>query len=233
MKGFVVVGTDTDAGKTAFSLHLLTAFADQFSYWKPVETGESDTEKVRRLVPTATVFNPLARFTDPVAPALAARREGRPMPGVGEILAAVPASDRPILVETFGGPFSPLTDNTLQIELLREFRLPLVLVTSSAVGAIGRVLQAMQALEGQGVRAAAVVLIGCEDEYAVGQITRHTSGVAVVGLSPPVGEWTVVSLVASAMLHRKLLDRVLDAITRPAGGTIIPTCGDCHLRAAT
>jgi adenosylmethionine-8-amino-7-oxononanoate aminotransferase len=53
MKGFVVVGTDTDAGKTAFSLLFLTAFADQFAYWKPVETGESDTEKVRRLVPTA------------------------------------------------------------------------------------------------------------------------------------------------------------------------------------
>ena len=54
-----VVGTDTDAGKTAFSLLFLTAFADRFAYWKPVETGDSDTEKVRRLVPSATIFDPL------------------------------------------------------------------------------------------------------------------------------------------------------------------------------
>src|SRR5581483_1021531 len=93
MTGFVVAGTDTDAGKTAFSLLFLSAFADEFAYWKPVETGDSDTAKVRRLVPGATVFDPLARFAEPVAPALAARREGRPMPGAAEILAAVPASD--------------------------------------------------------------------------------------------------------------------------------------------
>ena len=83
MTGFVVVGTDTDAGKTAFSLLFLTAFADAFAYWKPVETGDSDTEKVRRLVPAA-VHNPLARFAEPVAPPLAALRAGHAMPGVAD-----------------------------------------------------------------------------------------------------------------------------------------------------
>mgnify|MGYP001048260138 CR=1 FL=1 len=57
------------------------------------------------------------------------------MPGVADVLAAVPASDRPLLIETFGGPFSPVDDDTLQIELIRELGLPVVLVTSSAVGA--------------------------------------------------------------------------------------------------
>ena len=71
MNGFVVVGTDTDAGKTAFSLLFLAAFADQFDYWKPVETGEPDSLRLRRLVPTATVHEPLARFREAVAPALA------------------------------------------------------------------------------------------------------------------------------------------------------------------
>src|SRR5689334_5392090 len=102
MTGFVVVGTDTDAGKTSFSLLFLAAFADEFAYWKPVETGESDTAKVRRLVSGARVLDPLARFSEPVAPPLAARRDGRVMPTVADVLAAVPASDRPLLVETFG-----------------------------------------------------------------------------------------------------------------------------------
>ena len=88
MTGFIVVGTDTDAGKTAFSLLFLTAFAHRFDYWKPVETGDPDSLKVRTLVPEVTVHEPLARFREPVAPALAARHEGRVMP-------EVPTSSRP------------------------------------------------------------------------------------------------------------------------------------------
>src|SRR5262249_8021195 len=167
MNGFVVVGTDTDAGKTAFSLLFLTAFREHFIYWKPVETGESDTEKVRRLVPHATVFEPLARFREPVAPALAARREGRPMPGVADILAAVPERYYPLLIETFGSPLSPLTEDVLQVELIRRFGLPVVLVTSSAVGAIGRTLPAVRVLEESGAGLAAVVLVGPDDQDAV------------------------------------------------------------------
>ena len=51
MTDFLVIGTDTDAGKTSFALHWLTAFPEVYAYWKPIETGESDTETVRRLVP--------------------------------------------------------------------------------------------------------------------------------------------------------------------------------------
>src|SRR5580692_1669891 len=110
MNGLVVVGTDTDAGKTTFSLLLLAAFADRFDYWKPVETGAPDSHRVRRLVPHATVHEPVAQFRDPVAPCLAARREGKPMPGVAAIVAAIPKTTKPLLIETFGGPLSPLTD---------------------------------------------------------------------------------------------------------------------------
>ena len=41
MSGFVVLGTDTDAGKTTFSLIWLARFAAEYAYWKPVETGPS------------------------------------------------------------------------------------------------------------------------------------------------------------------------------------------------
>jgi adenosylmethionine-8-amino-7-oxononanoate aminotransferase len=212
--GFVVVGTDTDAGKTAFSLLFLAAFADRFAYWKPVETGESDAETVRRLVPGATVFDPLARFAEPVAPALAARREGRPMPGVGDILAAEPASDNPLLIETFGGPLSPLTDGVLQAELIRRLGRPVVLVTPSAVGAVGRTLQAVRALDGLGVRPGLAVLLGPDDPFAVGQIRRHAPGLPVVGLSPPDGAWTADGLAAAA---RRQADRLRAAAGHVAG----------------
>jgi adenosylmethionine-8-amino-7-oxononanoate aminotransferase len=183
MIDFLVLGTDTDAGKTTFSLLWLAAFPGQSRYWKPVETGDSDTESIRRLVPAATVLPPLARFTDPVAPALAARREGRAVPSAAEIVAARPAG--PLLIETFGGPLSPLNETELQIALIRALGVPSVLVSSSAVGAIGRTLQCLLALSAHGVRPGAVVLVGRDDPYAAEQIGRHWPAVPTFALQPP------------------------------------------------
>jgi adenosylmethionine-8-amino-7-oxononanoate aminotransferase len=191
MNGLVVVGTDTDAGKTAFSLLFLSAFGEEFDYWKPVETGDPDSLRVRRLVPGMRVHEPVARFAEPVAPALAAAREGRVMPGAAEIVAAVPRAEKPLLIETFGGPLSPLTDDVLQIELLRALALPVVLVTSSAVGAVGRTLATLRAL--QGIEVAAVVLLGEPDAFVEEQIAKH-AGLPVLSVRMPDGKWTMESL---------------------------------------
>ncbi len=206
MNGFLVVGTDTDAGKTAFSLLFLAAFAEEFAYWKPVETGESDTEKLRRLVPSAEVFDPLARFAEPVAPVLAAEREGRAMPGFAAILEARPRSERPLLIESFGGPLSPLTREVLQVELLRALQLPMLLVISSTVGAVGRALQTLQALEAFGLRPAAIALLGRKDSFAHDQIERHASGITVISLETPEGSWTSESIARSASSQREALE---------------------------
>lgn len=219
MTGFVVLGTDTDAGKTTFCLRWLAAFPDRFAYWKPVETGESDAEAVRRLVPAAAVYTPLARFRDPVAPVLAAAREGRPMPGVAEILAAVPDSPLPLVVETFGGPLSPLTGDVLQAELVAALGLPAVLVTPSAVGAVGRTLQAVAGMRGYGVAATAVVLLGPSDPFAAARIERH-AGTPVFSLSA-AGERTAGAVREAAGRDAGELTRLAACLTtRPAGPAV-------------
>ncbi|WP_439623524.1 adenosylmethionine--8-amino-7-oxononanoate transaminase [Gemmata sp.] len=225
MTGFVVVGTDTDAGKTAFSLLFLATNADRFDYWKPVETGDPDSLRVRRLVPTSTVHEPLARFSEPVAPALAARREGREMPGVAEILAAIPSTEKPLLIETFGGPLSPLTDDVLQIDLIRAFGLPVVLVSSSAVGAVCRTLAAFRALAG--VNVALVALLGPRDEYAEAQIAKHT-GLRVESLLEP---WRAggVSPPSSTL---RTLGSALDYAAVDAGLVSPPSSALCTLGSA-
>src|SRR5437762_13901470 len=104
----IILGTDTDAGKTTFALLWLHAFADRYAYWKPVETGPSDTETVRRLAPDATIYPPAQRFEAPVAPPLAARRMDKTVWSAERIAAARPVSrDEPLLIETFGSPCSP------------------------------------------------------------------------------------------------------------------------------
>jgi adenosylmethionine---8-amino-7-oxononanoate aminotransferase len=215
MRDVVIVGTDTDAGKTTFATLFLAAFADRFAYWKPVETGASDTATVRRLVPGATVFDPAARFDDPVAPPLAARRAGKSMPTPKDVAARKPDSTLPLLIETFGSPLSPFTDDGLQVELLIELDLPIWLVVSSAVGAIGRALQCRESLRAHGLDADAVILLGERDEYAAEQIRRHWPDVRLIQIQPP-REWTMESLHRTADEQGVELATLIDAA--PAGG---------------
>ena len=174
MNGFVVCGTDTDAGKTWFCIEWLKANADGYAYWKPVETGESDTAKVRAAVPGATVFDPLLQLGEAIAPTLAAKRAGVAMPSIADVLAAIPVCEKPIVLETFGSPLSPFGPSVLQAELLVALGWPIVLVTLSTVGAIGRTLQACAGLREYGLQPAAIVLMGERDEYAEQEIAKFS-----------------------------------------------------------
>ncbi len=207
MSDVLILGTDTDAGKTTFALLWLTAFADAYEYWKPVETGPSDSDLVRRLVPATTVHPPVARFAAPVAPPLAARQENGVVPDASTLVAARPAATRSLLVESFGSPFSPLNETQEQIGFLRELPMPSVLVSRSSLGAIGRTLQCLHALEAFGMSPRAVVLLGTPDAFAVERIARHSSTLSVVTLEPPT-EWTSAGLAESVSRQREILERL-------------------------
>lgn len=220
MSELIVVGTDTDAGKTTFALLWLTAFGDRFGYWKPVETGPSDTETVRRLVPHATVFDSAVRLETPVAPPLAAKREGRSIPTASDLAKLRPHFASPLLIESFGGPLSPLNQGELQIELIRKLGAPCVLVGSSAVGAVGRSLAILGVLRAEGLRVTCVVLLGPPDEYAADEIARH-GGLDVYNLSGPAA-WDQAAFSAAAADQRSVLDQVEWAISR-AGNRLVPS----------
>jgi adenosylmethionine-8-amino-7-oxononanoate aminotransferase len=188
MSDLVILGTDTGMGKTTFAALWMTAFKESYEYWKPVETGPSDTEIVRRLVPGAVIHAPAVGLSQAVAPPLAARLEDREIPSATALAAARPVPTRPgcsLLVETFGSPLSPLNQTELQVSLIAALASPMLLICSSAVGAIGRTLQCLQALEAYKLRPLAVVLIGPCDAYAVLAIQQHRPGVSVFGLKPP------------------------------------------------
>jgi adenosylmethionine-8-amino-7-oxononanoate aminotransferase len=218
MNGFVVVGTDTDAGKTTFCLQWLAAFGERFAYWKPVETGPSDSETVKRLVPSATVFPPLARYREAVAPELAAAREGRAIPGVAEIVAELGALRQPrwpslsLIIETFGSALSPLAGDVLQAEIIDAIGWPIILVTPSVVGAIGRMLQAVAGLRDHAIRPTAVVLVGPRDEYAAEQIERH-AGVSVFAIASQE-RWDERGIKSATDSNRPELVRLAEFIER-------------------
>jgi len=182
MSDFLILGTDTDAGKSTFCLLWLAIFAERFDYWKPVETGPSDSQRIGAMT-AAVVHPPLRSFRRPVAPLLAAQEEGGDIPSAAEIATLRPKTDRALLIESFGGPFSPLNADELQIELIRELKGRAVLVSSSAVGAVGRTIQCLDALSPYAVHPL-VVLLGPIDAFAEEQIRRHRD-VQVFSLTAP------------------------------------------------
>jgi adenosylmethionine-8-amino-7-oxononanoate aminotransferase len=219
MTDLVILGTDTDAGKTTFALLWLAAFPDQYEYWKPLESGDSDTERIHDLVPAARVHSPLRRFRYAVAPLLAARMDGELIPAACAVAAAKPPPDSPdrhLLVETFGSPFSPLNDTELQIALLQALALPSILVSSSVIGAIGRVLQCTQALSTYRMDPVAVVLVGQPDPFAAEQIARHGCPARVYSLQPPA-TWDVEGVARAAREQVRVLEAIRTCLATCCG----------------
>ena len=113
MSDVLILGTDTDAGKTTLALLWLTSFGDSYEYWKPVETGPADSSTVANLVPSC------ARASGDTAVSASGRsRLWRPGWKIARCRSAAsivradraPQQPRHLLVETFGGPFSPLNE---------------------------------------------------------------------------------------------------------------------------
>ena len=185
MADFVIIGTDTNAGKTTFAMLWLAAFGDEFDYWKPLETGDSDSQAIAAMCPGVLVHPPVMHFEEPVAPLLAARREKRTIPSGRDIAAARPgpSARRSLLIETFGSPFSPLNETEDQLVLVRVLGLPTVLVSWSTIGAIGRTRQAFQALAAHGLTPRAVLLLGPVDAFAEEMLSKE--GLPVLSLEAP------------------------------------------------
>lgn len=147
MNALLIAGTDTDAGKTV----LTTALA---AYWqtyctdrslgilKPIQSGVGDRELYTRLFDlkqTPEEITPLY-FEAPLAPPLAAEREGRKikLEKAWKAFEALSQQRDFVLVESLGGLGSPVTRETTVADLAWDWRLPTVLVVPVKLGAIGQ-----------------------------------------------------------------------------------------------
>ena len=157
----VVCGTDTDVGKTVVSALLVQGLGAR--YWKPVQSGlepsGGDTGTVESLLqlPPERVVPEAYRLTLPASPHWAAERDGvRIQP---ERL-ALPPGDGALVVETAGGLLVPLRRDWLQIDQLRVWNLPVLLVARSGLGTLNHTLLSVEALQRRGIPLLGLVLNG-------------------------------------------------------------------------
>ncbi|WP_442754939.1 dethiobiotin synthase [Methylocystis sp. JAN1] len=180
---FVIVGTDTGVGKTVFSAALVGALGAY--YWKPVQSGleeETDSECVARLsgVAPGRILPEAWRLKLPASPHISARAEGVEI-DVSRLVA--PVVDGPLVIETAGGVMVPLTDDVLTIDVLARWRLPVIVVARTALGAINHALLTIEALRRRGVSIHGVAFVG-DEEKAPQETVARFGAVKALGRLP-------------------------------------------------
>ncbi len=167
MRGYVVAGIGTEVGKTVVSAILVEKL--QANYWKPVQAGNldtSDTLRVRQLTRHAGVLHPEAwRLNTAMSPHAAAEIDGVRINRASLELpqnTTLPAT--PLIIELAGGLMLPLDsqpgDGLSNIDLLREWGLPVVLVANYYLGSINHTLLSVDALRRRDIAIAGLVFNG-------------------------------------------------------------------------
>lgn len=178
-----VFGANTDVGKTILSTILCKALAkkvpsNRVLYLKPISTGpqsEADDHHIRRYVPGLTA-KCLKQYSVPASPHIAALhddphhelriRAGKLNPADWSLVEQVKASltshhqagGQYALLETAGGPLSPVPSGSAQADLYRPLRLPVVLIGDAKLGGISTTISAFESLHIRGYNVASVLL---------------------------------------------------------------------------
>lgn len=165
MRSFIT-GTDTGVGKTYVTALLARALRraglDTVAL-KPVCSGDRQDAEVLRDACDAELgideVNPLW-FARPVAPLLAARREGRSIsvPALAEWFRTVSAGRRSVLVEGAGGWLVPLAGDALIADLASALALPVVVVVANRLGCINHALLTVESVRSRGLECRGLIL---------------------------------------------------------------------------
>jgi dethiobiotin synthetase len=170
MNGFFVTATDTGVGKTEIACALLRAARaagiDAVGM-KPAQSGHSpgepsDAERLRDACDRVEPLEVICPYSlgAPLAPAIAARLEGRTIE-LARILdgaRALASRHAAIVVEGAGGLLVPLTERETFADLAVALALPVILVARAGLGTVNHAALTAEALRSRGLAIAAIVL---------------------------------------------------------------------------
>ncbi|OZC97422.1 dethiobiotin synthase [Rhodococcus sp. 06-235-1A] len=170
MTVLLVTGTSTGVGKTVVTAGIAAAACAggrTVAVCKPAQTGvgdgsaeESDIDVVERLSGVRGIE--LARYPEPLAPDVAARRSGRPMLELGAVVDAVRVLDEGhdlVLVEGAGGVAVRLgAEGFTVLDVAGAVSAPIVIVASAELGTLNHSALTVAAVRAAGVGCAGLVI---------------------------------------------------------------------------
>jgi dethiobiotin synthetase len=165
----VVSGTGTGVGKTVVTAAVAALAAVRgttVAVVKPAQTGvgpgePGDLDDVRRLA-GVTDLHELARFPDPLSPAAAARRSGRPpldVDAAAREIRVLGAARRLVLVEGAGGLLVRLDEEGRTLaDLARLLGSAVLVVVDPGLGTLNHTALTLEAMAHRGLESAGLVI---------------------------------------------------------------------------
>jgi len=169
-KGLFVTGTDTDVGKSLAACAVIRILRGQgvdAVGFKPVATGRAgrrwgDAVALHEASDRAEPLEDLCplRFAAPLAPTLAAAREGLEpdLRLARSAFARLCMRHRAVIVEGIGGVLVPLDRYTLVLDFAAQIGFPLLLVCRAGLGTINHTLLTIREMERCGLPPAGIIM---------------------------------------------------------------------------
>ncbi len=227
-EGIFVTATDTGIGKTVASAAIIRALKRcgiRTGAMKPVETGCARKDNLlepsdgKFLKEIAGMDDPLEnitplRFESPLAPYVASQREGVPVALEKIFEAYGKLSERYdfMVVEGIGGVLVPLAGKAtgkrprtyFVIDLIKDLKLPAVVVTSPVLGTINHTLLTVSQLLNEGIDVAGIIInfnspaTGTLAEKTNAKALNELCPVPVIGIIPCLADISAESIEAGA-----------------------------------
>jgi dethiobiotin synthetase len=199
VNGLFVTGTDTGVGKTVLTAGIVLALrarGHSVGVVKPIQSGalaadpDGDAMLLKHWTGVSESAEEIApySFAAPLAPLVAAEREGRAVDR-GDAIARVRAvAERyeAVVVEGAGGLLVPVGEDWTIADLAVAFGLPLLVVARAGLGTVNHTALTVLAARRYGLEPVGIVLNGATDESLRdnARLIEGLAGVPVLGHTP-------------------------------------------------
>lgn len=165
----VITGTNTDVGKTYTTASVARSAIEQgvrVTVCKPAQTGEpagsGDLSTVQKLLGVDAVHDyvEFARYPEPLAPNISARRAGMAQLNLDETARRIRELDAPgelVLVEGAGGLLVRIAEEWTIADLAAKLCAPILVVTSTGLGSLNCAELTVEAAQRRGIEVVGLI----------------------------------------------------------------------------
>jgi len=212
LKSLFITGTDTDVGKTYITAGLGVTFRKMgidVGVMKPFAAGRAQKKgykskdiviisKAAHACDPENLVNPQF-FPIPASP-YTAWKNLKTKPKISTILSSFKKLSKlhdMILVEGMGGIMTPILKNYYVTNLIKEMKIPTVIVTRSKVGTVNHTIMTVMMCEKYKIPVKGIIINNFDAGYPVKELTRdlqNLTGIKVLGSIPFIKDMSDASL---------------------------------------
>ncbi len=212
MNSFFITGTDTDVGKTYITAGLavtLRTLGIDVGVMKPFAAGTAQkkgfkSEDIEILSNAARVNDPESLVNPQFFPISAspytASKKLKIKPKISTILSCFKKLSKIhdlILVEGMGGLMTPILKNYYVSNLIKDMKIPSVIITSNRIGSVNHTLMTCMMCKKYKIPIKGIIINNFEKGYPISQLQRDLAdltGVKVLGSIPFIKDMSDASL---------------------------------------